>query len=741
MNDVAFGALETKVSRAAVIGAGAMGGGIAAQFANAGIPVDLLDMPAAPGKPEPSEQGVARQLKAGGFMAPEAAALVRTGNVRDHLERVAQADWIVEAIIEDADAKRDLYRRIEPLRKEGALVSSNTSTLRRSDLVEGVGARFDRDFVITHFFNPPRHMQLLELVSGPGTAPAQIDRVRAAGRQVLGKTVVDCRDTPGFIANRVGCYWIAVGILEAERHGVTVEEADAVNSAFGVPKTGVFGLIDLIGIDLIPLVWGQLVASLPVDDGFHAHDLADSALSRFMNEKGLFGRKSGGGFYRKSPSGDREELDLGTRAYRPLQRPDGKLDLAALLDQDTAAGAYARSVLARIVAYTASVATDIAHDLAAIDTAVVLGYGWRHGPFALADSVGLDRVLRLMAEEGVAVPAVLADAAVRGAFHPKPQSGVGGGHRLLASNAAAVLEDGGDGLGVFRLKTKMGVFTPEVFDALDEALSMAGKELNALVIAPSGPRAFSAGADLASFLELSRDPAALEAFLQRGQGAFAGLRRAPIPVVAAVRGLALGGGCEITLHADHVVAHAEARLGLPETQLGILPGWGGTTRLYRRYSDAAGGDAGPEAVAARVMAVLLPGPTFKSAAEARAALFLDPAADWVMHPDDVEPAAIARARDMADGYRAPAETPLDVAGAVALERVLEATFAGHDVAEIDAQTRRVAEDLAGVLVGGAEGGAARSITEDEMRALERAAVLRMAAREETRAAMRAAIGR
>ncbi|GKY89579.1 3-hydroxyacyl-CoA dehydrogenase/enoyl-CoA hydratase family protein [Sinisalibacter aestuarii] len=739
MGKAAFGALDAGVQRAAVIGAGSMGGGIAAQFANAGIPVDLIDIPGEASRNGPAEAGIARQLKTGGFMSPEAAALVRAGNTEDHLGRVAEADWIVEAIIEDIGAKRDLYARLEALRKDGSTVSSNTSTILRAALVEGLGARFDRDFVISHFFNPPRHMQLLEIVSGPASDPESVARAHSAGRQVLGKTVVDCRDTPGFIANRIGCYWIAMAVLEAERQGLTVEEADAVISAFGVPATGVFGLLDLIGIDLIPLVWGRLAETLPDADGLQAYDLAASALSQQMNAAGRLGRKSGAGFYRKAGDGSREALDLASQTYRPLDRQGKPGDLRALIEAGGRLGDYAWTVLARLVTYTASVADEIAHDLPSIDTAVALGYGWREGPFRQADRVGAEFIATRLAEAGEPVPELLAKAARDGGFYPKGQGGSASAAPVLAENAAAVLEDAGDGLGVFRIKTKMGVFSPEVFDVLEHAIGLAGGKLSALVLAPGNPRAFSAGADLASFLELAEDPAALDHFLSRGQAAFAALRTAPMPVVAAVRGLALGGGCEVTLHADRVVAHAEARFGLPETRLGILPGWGGTTRMYHRLSDPATGAVGPAAVAARTVDLLLPGPMTGSAAEARAAHLLRAEDEIVMHGDDVEGVATGLARAMATDYTPPVEELLAVAGPAGMAGALSATRAHHAAGRVDGRVLTIAEDLAQVVTGGAAGDPSRPILEGEMRDLERAAVLRMAARDETRAAMRATL--
>lgn len=748
----AFGASSTDVKRAAVIGAGSMGGGIAAQFANAGIPVDLIDIAGGESRNGPAEAGLARQIKAGGFMGQAAVGLVRVGNIDDDLGRVAEADWIVEAIIEDFDLKRDLYAKLEEHRKPGGTVSSNTSTLLRAALVEGLHESFDRDYVISHFFNPPRQMQLLEVVDGPNSDPASVARAWAAGRSILGKTVVACRDTPGFIANRIGCYWMAMSVLEAERQGLTVEEADAVISAFGVPRTGVFGLLDLIGIDLIPLVWGSLIRSLPEGDGAHAFDLAASDLSARMQEAGRFGRKAGAGFYRKAEDGLREALDLTTHSYRPQEKPPelpgGGRDLAALIAAGGKLGDYAWSVLRNLVTYTATVADEIAHDLPGIDTAVSLGYGWREGPFRQADRVGAAVIADRIAADGGPVPVLLAAAAKAGGFYdgdtprvdlsgaPVAATGadIPSAPAVLSDDGAGRLEDAGDGLGILRITTKMGVFAPEVFDVFEETL--ARRDLSALVIAPATPKALSAGADLASFLKLAEDPEALDAFLARGQSVFAALRTAPLPVVAAVRGLALGGGCEVTLHADRVVAHAEARFGLPETRLGILPGWGGCTRMFARFA-AEGGL--PAEVAARVVETLLPGPMSTSARHAREMGLLSGPDEIVMHGDDVEAAACEIARGMVEGYAPPAPMEVSIAGAEGLEAALAHTVARHEAGEIDAQTLTVAGDVARVVTGGdAEAGV---VPDTVLLDLEREVVLRMSQRPETRAAMLKTLGR
>ncbi|WP_370540708.1 3-hydroxyacyl-CoA dehydrogenase family protein [Azospirillum sp. INR13] len=312
--------MERAIRKVAVIGAGSMGSGIAAQFANGGVPVLLLDV-AGPedDRAAPARAGVERQLKAQGFMDPSAAELVSVGSIEDDLAAVADADWIVEAVVEDLAVKRRLFARLDALRKPGRWCPPTPPPSPLAQLTEGASEAFRSDFVITHFFNPPRHMRLMELVAGPGTAPEAAALVRDAAETVLGKTVVDCRDTPAFIANRLGCHWMSVAAIEALRHGLTVEQADAVAGApFGVPRTGIFGLLDLVGIDLVPLVWGSLLGALPAGDAHHRHDLTAEPLIRRLIAEGRIGRKAKGGFYRLAPgSKEREALNLSTGEYRP----------------------------------------------------------------------------------------------------------------------------------------------------------------------------------------------------------------------------------------------------------------------------------------------------------------------------------------------------------------------------------------------------------------------------------------
>ncbi len=408
------------VRRAVVIGAGSMGSGIAAQFANGGVPVTLLDVAGPPDdRAAPARAGVARQINAQGFADDRAPALVSVGCIDDDLGTVAEADWVVEAIIEDPAIKRALFARIDAVRRPGTAVSSNTSTIPLARLTAGMPDAFRRDFVITHFFNPPRHMRLVELVTGPDTTADTADRVRAACREALDKVVVACRDTPAFIANRLGCFWMSVAAIEAQRHGLTVEQADAVaGPPFGVPRTGIFGLLDLVGIDLVPLVWGSLLGALPAGDAHHRYDLTADPVIRRLIAEGRIGRKAKGGFYRKAPGTDaREALDLTRFTYRPQEEEAPAPDLATLIGRDDAAGRYAWAVLSAVLTYAAAVAADIADDVDAIDTAMRLGYGWAEGPFALADRVGTAAIAGRLRAEGRPVPPLLDTAAGAGGFY------------------------------------------------------------------------------------------------------------------------------------------------------------------------------------------------------------------------------------------------------------------------------------------------------------------------------------
>lgn len=728
-DDSFHAAIPRDIRRVAVIGAGAMGGGIAAQFANAGVEVLLFDVPGTGAdRSAAARAGIARQVALRGFMGASGPGRVAALNTEDDLARLADADWIVEVVVERLEVKRDLYARIETVLRPGTIISSNTSTLLHAQLVAGRSAAFRRHFVITHFFNPPRLMPLLEIVATADTDAATLARVQAAARDVLGKTAITCRDTPGFVANRIGCFWMAAAALIARDQGITVEEADAVHQGFGVPRTGVFGLFDLIGIDLVPQVWASLVHLLPADDRFQDFDIARDPLFAGLVSAGRFGRKAGAGFYRRGESGP-EALDLALGTYRPQRPvaaadlPGGGRDLGALLADPGRLGRYARAVLSEVIAYAAAQAPAIAEDPADIDLAMRLGYAWREGPLALAARWGADGVAAALAAAGRPVPALVRTAP---ALAGRARTGapllsvaqLAEDGRRIAGNAAASLFDTGEGIGLFCVHSKMNSLHPDVLDLLDQTLPRLGGDLAALVIGNDDPRAFSAGADLKFILSLAGqgDRAALAAYIDHGQRLYLGLRRAPVPVVAAVHGITLGGGCELALHADAILAHAEVRAGLPEVAVGLIPAWGGCTTVMAGF---LGRGLSPAAAAGASLRLIFGAAPCGSAEEARDSGLFAGDVRLVMQRDRLLSDARARAAALIPGYAAPAPLRLDLPARV-------------DIAGLDLRSdhdRRLAEALAQVLSSPGPRSDAESM------AVERAVLFDLIARPETLARM------
>jgi len=756
------------VRKAAVIGAGAMGSGIAGQFANAGIPVVLLDMapPDAADRRILAKEGIARQLKAGGFMHPDAASLVTPGHIDDDLALVADVDWIIEAIIENLGAKQALFRKLDAVRKPGSVVSSNTSTISRASLLEGMPETFRRDFVITHFFNPPRHMRLLEIVSGADNAASAVATSRRSGEEDLGKSVIACRDTPGFIANRLGCYWMAMAASEALAQGLSPEHADAIAGApFGVPGTGVFGLFDLVGIDLVPLVWGSLIATLPKGDGLHNYEIPSHPLFKALIAAGRFGRKTKAGFYRQSAQDKkkREVLDAATLEYRPehADKPAALVssghDLRRLCSGDDAASRYAWTVLKRVVIYACEVGAEIGDDVQALDAGLELGYGWSRGPFALADAVGASWMAERLAAEGEAVPELLKKAATAGGFYAdggRTVTRTDGGRaprrraegtlsladikdrrQPVLSNEGASIWDLGEGIACLELKTKMNTFEHAVFDLIDASIERLPRNFRGLVIGSEHPRAFSAGASLSVMLErIDRGEFdALRSFVMRGQKSFRALRFAPFPVVGAAFGIALGGGCEVLLHCDAVVAHAEFTAGLPETNVGLLPAWGGCTQFLRRAAQWPTGQKGPVAAAMRAFELIGGAAVSGSALLARDGLVLRPSDPIVMNREHLLGRARAEAVRLADGYKAPEPSLLTLSGRsghAALMNLANGERAAGRMSEVD---RTIRDVVATVLTGGAKADPVVPVAEDAQYVLEVEAFMELVRSASTRA--------
>ena len=624
----------TGINKVAVIGSGVMGSGIAAQLTNAGLPVTLLDIKVE-GK-DLAAEAVAKMLKTepAPFMRKANAKLITTGTIDDDLDLISDCDWIIEVVLEKLEIKHATYEKIEKARKKGSIVSSNTSTIPLHKLIEGQPDSFAKDFMITHFFNPPRYMRLLELIVGEKTDPKAVETIREICDVRLGKGVVQCHDTPGFIANRLGVFWLTAGVNEAIKQNVPIEIADAVMSKpVGIPKTGVFGLIDLVGIDLMPKLSESLLSTLPKDDAYR-DIFIDHKFVHGMIEAGYTGRKGKGGFYRLNPDNPAakekqalainpdsftEDSSKGSHYIKSIKKQAendsavsaGRKGLKAVVETDSEGGRYAWAVLRDTLSYAASLVGEIAETIFDIDEGMKLGYNWKQGPFEMIDALGPKYFAEKLAEAGRPVPEILSKVG-EGTFYRIEDGkiqffGRDGKHhdvqrpdgvlllrdiklssQPVMKNASANLWDIGDGVLCFEHTSKMNTFDEQTFEMLVKAQKTieSSDDYKALVIYNEASH-FSAGANLglAMFMINIAMYPQVEEFVATGQRVFMGLKFAPFPVVSAPSGMALGGGCEILLSSDAVQAHAETYCGLVEVGVGLIPGWGGCKEMILRFQE------------------------------------------------------------------------------------------------------------------------------------------------------------
>ncbi len=762
----------SEINKVAVIGAGVMGAAIAAHIANAGHEVVLLDIVPESGRRNALAEGaVERMLKTdpAPFMAKSFAKRIIGGNLEDDLKRLKDADWIIEAVTERLDIKRAVYQKIEGARRDGSIVSSNTSTIRLRTLIEGQPERFTRDFMITHFFNPPRYMRLLELVPGPATRKDAIETVRLFCDVALGKGVIEANDTPGFIANRIGTFWIQCALNEALDGGIPVEEADAALSRpFGIPKTGVFALMDLVGIDLMPLVGRSLAGAVPEGDGFRAIHREPDTMTRMIAD-GLIGRKGKGGFYRLAEiDGKRvkQAIDLKTLQYAAARRV--RLDsveaskggnLRALLEYKDRGGAYAWRVMSKTLTYAAALVPEIANSPQAVDDAMRLGYNWTRGPFELIDRIGAAWFAEKLKAEGAAVPPLVAKASDAGGFYK-----VAGGRRTvlwpagayrpvergqgvlqladvklagkpIARNGSASLWDVGDGIVALEFHTKMNALDADSLTLAVRAIDMVRERFKALVIYNEGEN-FSAGVNLGLALfavNLAAWPL-IEDLVKKGQDTFHALKYAPFPVVGAPSGLALGGGCEVLLHCDAVQAHAESYIGLVEVGVGLIPGWGGCRAMLARGLTQKRGFGGAMPAISRVFETIGTAKVSRSAYEAIELGYLREGDGITANRDRLLSDAKAKALSLVAGYKPPEPPTFKLPGKTARIALALAVKGFALAGKITAHDQVVVKELANILSGG-ETDTPDQISDDVLARLEREAFMRLIREPKTLARM------
>jgi len=794
------------IEKVAVIGSGVMGSGIAAQIANAGVPVVLLDI-----VPEGAEDrnalakgAIEKMLKTdlAPFMHKRNAKLITPGNLEDDLKLLEECDWVIEVVLEDLKIKHATYDKIAKHRKKGAIVSSNTSTIPLEQLIEKSDKDFQKHFVITHFFNPPRYLRLLELVTGDKTDPKVVETVREFCDVRLGKGVVQCNDTPAFIGNRIGVFWLTTGINEAIKMNVPIEVADAIMSKpVGIPKTGVFGLVDLVGIDLMPHLADSLLSNLSKDDKYH--DIyQDYPFIHEMIKAGYTGRKGKGGFYRLDPEAkgkkSKQALDINPDKfeegqYRKADKPKlasvdaGKQGLRAVVETDDEGGRYAWRVLSQTLAYAASLVPEVSDNIADIDEAMRLGFNWKKGPFEMIDGLGTAWFAEKLKEENIEVPAFLSKVGdnsfykiedgklqrfgTDGKYHEveRPEgvlllSDIKISSKPVIKTASAAVWDIGDGVLCVEFTGKMNALDDQVFEAYHKAIKMIGDpssskgsagqggsgEYKAMVIYNEGSH-FSAGANLGMAIfamNIALWPQ-IEELVVGGQKVYKALKYAPFPVVAAPSGMALGGGCEILLHADHVQAHAETYTGLVEVGVGLIPGWGGCKEMILRYQEeerasydkATGGKKvwfspknTPMGAVRKAFETIGLAKVAKSAQEARDYKYLKDSDSITMNRDRLLFDAKQKALELAKNYQVP--EPVEEirlpgpSGKMALDLAVADLQKSGKATPYDGV---VSSAVATVLSGGAKADWTAPLHEDDLYRLEREEFMKLVHNEGTMA--------
>lgn len=699
---------------AGVLGAGVMGAQIAAHLANAGVPALLLDLDA---KTAAAGLDRARKLKPDPFFTRDAARLVAVGGFDADLPKLAACDWIIEAVVERLEVKQQLMARVEPHRRPTAVVSSNTSALSIAGIADGRSPGFRRCWLGTHFFNPPRHLPLLEVVPTADTDPGVVDAVRRFADRALGKGVVVANDTPGFVANRIGTYGM-MRTLEALSSGeFTIEEIDLLTGpVLGRPKSATFRTADIAGIDVLAHVARDL--SRRLDDADERRAFAAPPLIEGLIERGWIGQKTGQGFYRRERTADGGRilvLDPASFDYRPRRAPqlpaveaaravtDVRERVRTLFLARDRAGEFLRTTLGRTLHYAAAVAPAVARSPDDVDRAMRWGFGWELGPFELWDAIGADAVL---ASCGAAdpPPAVRNRRGARPAAAPDVLTlrGAAAERPAVRRSPGASLVDLGDGVLAVALHSKMNVIGPDAVEMLELGAQEAEQRFEALIVGGDAA-AFSAGADLTMILRAAREQhwEEIDRMVRSFQAAVTGLRYAGVPVVVAAAGPTLGGGCEIALHGDRVQAAAETYMGQVEVGVGLIPAGGGAKELLARgMARLPAGAADPLPAVRHAFELIGFGRVSTSAADAGRLGLLRDADGVTMNRErllsDAKAHALALARG---GYRPPLRAGVPVGGdgvRAALALGAHLAWRGGRISEHDALIgRRIAHVLAG----------------------------------------------
>ncbi|MGZ6343474.1 MAG: 3-hydroxyacyl-CoA dehydrogenase NAD-binding domain-containing protein, partial [Candidatus Limnocylindrales bacterium] len=705
-----------RIRSAVVLGAGTMGAQIACLLAGAGAQVRLLDLDEAT-----AADGLARAIKLRPSPAyrPQDVARIRTGSFDDLRTAAADADWILEAVVERLEPKRALFARVDEVlteagRRPWPIVSTNTSGISIASLAAGRSDDFRRAFLGTHFFNPPRYTRLLELIPTATTAPDVFETLEEYAPRHLGKGTVRAKDTPAFIANRLGVYGFQRALALAQELGLGVDEVDELTGPLiGRPKSATFRTLDVVGLDVAAAVADHCHADLPDDPQREVFVVAP--VVRQLIDRGALGEKAGAGFFKRE-GGEILALDLATGDYRPRRRigsatveaARNERDLGArlrlLVAGDDAASRFLWRALSDGITYAADVADEIASDLPTIDRAMRLGFGWQLGPFETWDALGVPAIVERLRAEGRAVPslaaATAATAASAGRFTPAEPAATPAtpsGSRGLPGNAAASMRELREGILGLELHGKLNIIGADTLAMVRRAIDLAATRYDGLVIGTEAGD-FSAGANLALMLVAAEegDWDELERGIRAFQDATQAIRYAAVPVVLAPRGLTLGGGAEMALAAARRQPLAETYIGLVETGVGLIPAGGGSTATARRIAERAAGTHADRFAFFQAAVEMIAFARVSTSAEEARTLGYVAEGDLVSSSPERQWADSARvAATLAQvGYRPPATMPITVVGrrgVAAAEALTYNQLSGHQLSDHD---RKVVLELA-----------------------------------------------
>jgi len=778
--------MKRHVRKVALLGSGVMGSAIAAHFANAGVTSLVLDI--VPKEPSEAEKAAGltledravrdrlaadsvkalRKAKPAPLFSDHRIELIEVGNLEDDLPRLGEADWVIEAVKESLEIKKKVLAAAAPHIGPDAVLSSNTSGLSLTEMASVLPDALKARFLGTHFFNPPRYMKLLEVIPTADTAPDVLELVEGFSRTRLGKGIVEAKDTPNFIANRIGVHAMMVTLDVMEELGLTVEEVDALTGpVLGRPKTATFRLADLVGLDTFLHVAENVRENAPDDESRDLFDPPEFLVE--MVEKGLLGRKAGAGFYKKVKGADGSEiltLDLETLEYREGKKASfPELEAVKSIDEPEervsklvfGKGRAAEAVwkmLAASFSYAAMRVGEICDDVSAIDRAIRWGFNWTLGPFEVWDALGFRTVTERLRSESYALPewvGALYDAGVESIYRredgtlkvPTVEPGVlatvpldprvidfeilRGNGKEIRRNAGASLLDLGDGVFALEFHSKMNVIGPDSISMMMTACDEAEAQGQALVIANYGDN-FSAGANLMLLLIEAQEGnwEEIDAIVRQFQTATNRLEQCAVPVVTVPHGLTLGGGCEVTMAGNAVRAAAESYIGLVEVGAGVIPAGGGCLRLYKRNVAALPDPADVYPALRKTFETIGMAKVATSAEEARELGFLRPQDSWSMNGDhrvaDAKDLALALARAGFEPPRPEVAIPvLGKAGVALVESVLFNMQEGRYISEHD---RKIGRELGRILSGGDVPGPT-TVSEQHILDLERESFLRL----------------